>query len=176
MPANPLQFNTAIFEENEKSKTKILLGFKAKADAKRTLAERLADGMTSNFGTMTFLIINVIWFIVWILINTNNINGIATFDPFPFSLLTMIVSLEAIILAIFVLISQNRSMKVGDLREEVQLQVNLISQKEISKIMKMMVVLLKKHDVDLSTDSELVELLKPISEEEIEKVLDDESK
>lgn len=176
MSSNPLSFITSLFEENEKSKTKILLSFKAKADAKRTFSEKIADWMTTRFGTMAFLGANVVLFIAWVLINTNRIPTILPFDPFPFSLLTTIVSLEAIILAIFVLISQNRGMKVDDLREEVHLQVNLISEREISKIMKMMVILLEKHDVDLSEDSELVELLKPISEDDIEKMLHDEVK
>ena len=119
-------------------------------------------------------ILNIIVFIVWILINTNQIQSISPFDPFPFSLLTTIVSLEAIMLAIFVLISQNRSMKVDDLREEVHLQINLISEREITKLGKMMVLLLEKHGIDLSDDPELKKMLKPVSEEEIERRLEKE--
>ena len=111
------------------------------------------------------------WFVFWILVNTNQIETISPFDPFPFSLLTTIVSLEAIILAIFVLISQNRNSKVDDLREETHLQINLIAEKEITKLMKMMEILLEKQGVDLSQDPELKKLLKPISEEEIEEKL-----
>ena len=96
------------------------------------------------------------------------------FDPFPFSLLTTIVSLEAIILAIFVLISQNRTAKVDDLREETHLQINLIAEKEITKVMKMLAILLEKQGVDLSQDPELKKLLKPVSEEEIERRLEKE--
>ncbi|MFA7286709.1 MAG: hypothetical protein WC052_03570 [Patescibacteria group bacterium] len=65
-------------------------------------------------------------------------------------------------------------MKVDDLREEVHLQINLIAEKEITKLMKMTVLLLKKHDVDLSEDPELKKLLRPISEAEIEKILEKE--
>ena len=127
--------------------------------------------MTTHFGGMTFLLINVVFFAVWVIINTDQISGIPAFDPFPFSLLTTIVSLEAIILAIFVLISQNRNSKVDDLREETHLQINLIAEKEITKLMKMMEILLEKQGVDLSQDPELKKLLKPISEEEIEEKL-----
>jgi len=110
----------------------------------------------------------------WILINTNQIKIIPTFDPFPFNLLTNIVSLEAIILAIFVLISQNRTAKVDDLREETHLQINLITERELTKLMKMMAILLEKQGLDLSQDPELQKMLKPISEEEIEKRLEKE--
>jgi uncharacterized membrane protein len=89
-------------------------------------------------------------------------------------LLTTFVSLEAIILAIFVLISQNRSLKVDDIREETHLQINIITEREITKLMKMVVILLEKQGVDLSQDPELKKMLKPVSESEIEKQLEKE--
>jgi uncharacterized membrane protein len=171
MPQNHLSFLRAIFGESEDSKRRIFRSIKAKADSKRTTTERIADWMTSSFGSMGFLFFNLAVFIVWIVINTNQIEAIPAFDPFPFSLLTTIVSLQAIILAIFVLISQNRNSKVDDLREETHLQINLISEKEITKVMKMIAILLERQGVDLSQDPELKKLLKPISEEEIEKKL-----
>ncbi|KKR78869.1 MAG: hypothetical protein UU24_C0023G0016 [Candidatus Nomurabacteria bacterium GW2011_GWA2_40_9] len=174
MPQNHLSFLTALFGENEESKRKILKSFKAKADAKRTWLEKLADFMTSVFGSIAFLIINGAFFAFWILVNINYIKGVRAFDPFPFNLLTTFVSLEAIILAIFVLVSQNRSTKVDDIREETHLQINLITEKEITKLMKMMAILLEKHGVDLSEDPELKKMLKPVSEEEIEKRLERE--
>ena len=174
MSKNHTLFLQSLFEDNEDSKRKIIHSIKAKADAKRTLSEKVADWMTSRFGSMSFLLGNSLFFLVWILINTNQIDGVSAFDPFPFILLTTIVSLEAIILAIFVLISQNRTEKVDDLREEVHLQINLIAEKEITKIMKMMALLLEKHGIDLSEDPELKKLLKPTSEEEIEKRLEKE--
>ncbi|OGI68156.1 hypothetical protein A3A05_01090 [Candidatus Nomurabacteria bacterium RIFCSPLOWO2_01_FULL_41_12] len=174
MIQNHLSFLRLLFGENEEPRRRIFRSIKAKADAKRTATERIADWMTSRFGSITFLSLNILMFILWVLINTNQIQGIPPFDPFPFSLLTTIVSLEAIILAIFVLISQNRNSKVDDLREETHLQVNLIAEKEITKLMKMMAILLEKHGVDLSQDPELKKLLRPISEEEIEKRLEKE--
>ena len=152
----------------------MLNSIKAKANAKRTTTERVADFMTARFGSMAFLTFNVLVFFFWIFIHTGQISFIAPFDPFPFSLLTTIVSLEAIILAVFVLISQNRSSKVDDLRDEVQLQVNLIIAKEVTKMLKMTEMLLEKNGIDLSKDPELKKLLKPISEEEIEKKLEEE--
>lgn len=164
----------SLFGDNESSKRRILQSIKAKADAKRTVAEIIADWMTSNFGSMTFLIFNILLFTFWLLVNTGQINLIPIFDPYPFNLLTNIVSLEAIILAVFVLISQNRSMEVDDIREETHLQINLITEREITKMMKMLEILLEKNGVDLSRDPELKKMLQPISEEEIEKKLEKE--
>ncbi len=174
MSQNHPSFLASLFKKHEESKRKIFHSFKARANFKRTLIEKIADYMTSSFGSMTFLFFNVLLFTFWILINTNYIKVIPVFDPFPFSLLTMIVSLEAIILAVFVLISQNRSLKVDDIREETHLQIDIISEKEITKIIKMLTILLEKNGIDLSEDSELKKLLKPVSEVEIEKKLEKE--
>ncbi|MDO8659255.1 MAG: DUF1003 domain-containing protein [Candidatus Parcubacteria bacterium] len=174
MITNHISFLKALFGENEETHKKIFRSIKAKADAKRTMLERIADIMTMNFGSNVFLLFNVFLFAGWILINTNRFKLIPVFDPFPFNLLTNIVSLEAIILAIFVLISQNRTAKIDDLREETHLQLNLISEREITKIMKMMAILLEKQGLDLSEDPELKKMLRPISEEEIQKRLEKE--
>ncbi len=174
MIKNHLSFLQSLFGESEEGHRKIFRSIKAKSDARRTMVERLADSMTSSFGSIAFLLLNVCLFIAWILINTGKLEGIAVFDPYPFNLLTTIVSLEAIILAVFVLISQNRSIKVDDLREEIHLQINLISEREITKIMKMLTILLENQGIDLSQDPELKKMLRPVSEEEIEKRLEKE--
>jgi len=174
MSYNHISFLKLLFGENEEARKRIFRSIKAKADAKRTVMEKMADAMTSRFGSNTFLLLNAIVFVLWVLINTDQIKGVAPFDPFPFNLLTTVVSLEAIMLAIFVLISQNRTSKVDDLREETHLQLNLISEREITKLMKMMALLLEKQGVDLSQDPELKKMLRPISEEEIEKRLERE--
>jgi len=174
MEKNHVSFLKELFGENEEPRKRIFRSIKAQANAKRTIMEKMADWMTSKFGSSNFLWMNVVLFVVWILINTNQIKGISPFDPFPFILLTTIVSLEAIVLAIFVLISQNRAAKIDDLREETHLQLNLISQKEITKLIKMLAILLEKQGVDLSQDPELHRMICPISEGEIEKRLEKE--
>lgn len=165
------QLNNHTAENRHK---KILRTIKARADAKRTPSEKLADWMTSTFGSMTFLILNTLLFLIWILINSGKLTFISPFDPFPFNLLTTFVSLEAIFLAIFVLISQNRNLKVDDLREELHLQVDLISEREVTKVIKMLSIVLEKHGVDVSNDPELRKFVKPISESDIEKKLERE--
>lgn len=174
MAKDHVSFLKELFDENEEPRKRIFRSIKAQADAKRTIMAKMADWMTSKFGSSNFLWLNVVFFVAWILINTNQIKGIPPFDPFPFILLTAIVSLEAIVLAIFVLISQNRAAKIDDLREETHLQLNLISEKEITKLIKMMAILLEKQGIDLSQDPELHKMIRPVSEEEIEKRLEKE--
>jgi uncharacterized membrane protein len=84
----------------------------------------------------------------------------------------MIVSLEAIFLSIFVLLSQKRSAKIDALREEVDLQIDIITEQELTKIMHLLVKLLEKNGIDTSKDLELQEMLKQLNTSKIEKVLE----
>ncbi len=162
------QKNTAPTEESRH----IIRSLKAKADKNRSPGEVIADDLTHAFGSVGFLSLNAVVFIAWIAINTGLVPGIAAFDPFPFSLLTTIVSLEAIILAIIVLLSQNRAIETDDLREEIDLQVNLITERELTKLMTILVPLLEKNGIDVSEDATLQEMLKPTDTGRIQRVLE----
>lgn len=152
----------------------IIRSFKAKADAQRSSSEKFADWLVGTFGSPQFLIFNVVFFTAWLISNTGIIKGLVPFDPFPFGLLTTIVSLEAIILAIFVLISQNRSSKVDDLREEIDLQVDTLAEREVTKILEFLVLILEKQGVDVTNDKELQSMLRATDMEKIEKALEKE--
>ncbi len=154
------------------SSRRIIKSLKSKAAAKRTLSEKFADLMTDAFGSLTFQILNILWFTIWIVTNLNLIPGIAAFDPYPFGLLTMIVSLEAIILSNFVLIAQKRASRVDDLREEIDLQIDIITEQELTKLMQMVSLLMEKNGLDTSRDKEIVKMLKPISMSKIEEALE----
>ena len=84
----------------------------------------------------------------------------------------MIVSLEAIALAIFVLISQNRSGKIADLREEIDLQVDMLTERELTKLMHLTCAIAEKQGIDLSKDQELKKMLEPTSMSKIEHALE----
>lgn len=140
--------------------------------AQRTFLEKAADLMTEVFGSIPFLVLNVLWFAAWILINQGFFPFVKPFDPYPYGLLTMIVSLEAIILSTFVLISQNRMSKIENLREELDLHVDVITESELTKVMKLNTVLLQKIGIDLSKDKELEKMLKPLDEYSIQKSLE----
>ena len=95
--------------------------------------QKIADWIAWFSGSMAFLTINGLWFIVWILINVFNV-GIRQFDPYPFGLLTMIVSLEAIFLSCFVLISQNRQAEKDRVRSDVEYEVNIKAELEVAHL------------------------------------------
>ena len=80
---------------------------------------------------MAFLLLNLTWFVVWIGLNT--LTGL-DFDPFPFGLLTMIVSLEAIFLSCFVLISQNRQAEKDRVRADIEYEVNIKAELEVAHL------------------------------------------
>lgn len=153
----------------------VVQSYRAKADAKRTLSDKFADKLTAKFGSVLFLCVNALWFFIWIAINTNLVPGVQPFDHFPFGLLTMIVSLEAIFLAIIVLISQNRAAKIAELREEIDLQINSIAESEVTKVIVLVGLLLKKSGIKID-DPELVDMVRPIRSQDIERILENQLK
>src|SRR4051794_2595601 len=103
----------------------------------RTLVERIGDAIGSFVGTMTFVLIHMAWFTFWFLANAGKIPGIRPFDPYPFIFLSMAVSVEGVLLTTFVLMKQNRMAKRADLRNQLNLQVDLLSEKEVTKILQL---------------------------------------
>lgn len=161
-----------LHKQNVEERRRVIKSFKAKADAKRTLVEKFADSLTTKFGSVTFLFLNATWFSIWIVVNTR-ITPLKAFDPFPFGLLTMIVSLEAIFLAIIVLISQNREARIGELREEVELQISTLAEVETTKLISLMIVLMEKQGIKID-DPELKAMLKPMDTAKLESDLEKE--
>lgn len=151
--------------------SKIIESLEAKALKKRSWSVRLADELTSAFGSFFFLTVNSLVFIFWILINTSQIPGIFPFDPFPFPLLTTAVSLEAIILTLIVLMSQNRQSFITSLREEIDMQVNLAAEREVTKVLEILQKIAAKNGINFDDDPELSEMLKKIEVGYIEKTL-----
>jgi len=98
--------------------------------------EKLSDFLTMIAGDIRFVYFSLIWFSVWIVWNINIIPGLVAFDPFPFGLLTMVVSLEAIFLSLFVLISQNRQASRDKVRNDIEYEVNVRAGEEIRVLMK----------------------------------------
>jgi uncharacterized membrane protein len=103
--------------------------------SERTWPEKFADWQTQLFGSTAFLGANTLFFGGWLLWNWGWIPGLSPFDPYPHGMLTMVVSLEAIYLSIVVLMSQSREAKMASMREEVDFQVNVHAEREISQIL-----------------------------------------
>ena len=90
---------------------------------KRTLSERAGDGVAALAGSLVFVMIHVLLVLTWILINVQGVSWIQRFDPYPFSLLGMIVSVEAVVLSSFILMRQNRMSKRAEQRDHLNLQL-----------------------------------------------------
>jgi len=102
-------------------------------EEKITALQRVADWISWFSGSMQFLALNAAWFVAWIAVNTLSL-GVPQFDPYPFGLLTMIVSLEAIFLSCFVLISQNRQAEKDRVRADIEYEVNIKAELEIAHL------------------------------------------
>jgi CRP/FNR family cyclic AMP-dependent transcriptional regulator len=108
----------------------------AEVEDRRSTVERMADWIAEFSGSIAFLMLHVLFFAVWILLNVNWLPGWTPplFDPFPFGLLTMVVSLEAIILSVFVLLSQNRQVAKDRIRSDIEYEVNLKAELEVAHL------------------------------------------
>jgi uncharacterized membrane protein len=120
------------------------------AKDQRTPADRIAEAIANFCGSMTFVWVNLAWFGSWILLNS--IPGIPHIDPFPFTLLTLMVSLEAIFLSTFILISQNQETRITERRSHLDLQLNLLSEQENTKMIAILQAIAAKVGADLSQD------------------------
>ena len=103
------------------------------ARANRSGSDRIAGAIAKFCGSVSFVWAHVILFAAWLILNI--IPGIDHFDPFPFTFLTLIVSLEAIFLSTFILISQNLEMRLSERRNQLDLQINLLTEQENTKML-----------------------------------------
>jgi len=124
-----------------------------KALQPQSLTDRLAAKVERFAGSPKFIWIHVVWFAAWIIANT--IAPIRHFDPFPFTFLTLVVSLEAIFLSAFILMSQNVSSALSERRNQLDLQINLLSEQENTKMLQMLARIARKLEVPMDDDGTL---------------------
>jgi len=122
----------------------------------RTSLERLTDSVSGAVSSTEFILFHIAWFSGWIAFN---VFSWRRFDPFPFNLLTLIVSLEAIVLTAFVLMSQNRLTQSADKRAHLDLQINLLAEQELTAILRVVYLIAEKTGVAVNDDPDLVKLL-----------------
>jgi CRP/FNR family cyclic AMP-dependent transcriptional regulator len=136
-PAAALRLLAAMSQMTRKAdellRTRVSRNANEEAEEQITALQRIADWISWFSGSMHFLLLNAVWFVVWIAINTLSL-GVPQFDPYPFGLLTMIVSLEAIFLSCFVLISQNRQAEKDRVRADIEYEVNIKAELEIAHL------------------------------------------
>jgi uncharacterized membrane protein len=157
-------------ENSPLPRKQIFRALEAKSLRNRSVATRIADYLTGLSSTPTFLFLNIMFFVTWISLNLNIVPGFPAFDPYPFGLLTMAVSLEAIFLSIFVLVSQNRAAQTATLRDELNLRINLIAEREVTKILELLVDTRKKMKIH-STDELLDQMLKDVNAADLEQII-----
>ncbi len=122
--------------------------------------EKLANTVTAFAGSTPCILLHIIWFGGWIVVNTHMIPGITPFDPFPFSFLTLVVSLEAIFLTLLVLMSQNRMTKEADKRAQLTLQIDMLDEQETTAILRMV----QKIGQHLGLEEEMKDLTADLTE------------
>ena len=130
---------------DELLRTRVSRNLNEEMEVHSTVLQRIADWLAWFSGSMPFLISHTFWFIVWVSLNTF-IMGDKAFDPFPFGLLTMIVSLEAIFLACFVLISQNRQAEKDKVRADIEYEVNIKAELEVAHLHEKTDRIYEQHD------------------------------
>jgi uncharacterized membrane protein len=140
------------------------------AKEERTSSDLVAETIANFCGSMTFVWVHVVWFGLWILINV--VPGIKHIDPFPFTFLTLVVSLEAIFLSTFILISQNHDTKISERRNHLDLQINLLSEQENTKMIAMLQAIADKVGADFNQDSHLQALSEETEPEKLVELIE----
>lgn len=146
---NSARKGTPIESELKSNVTKIT-DLERKQKKSRTFGERLSEGIATFAGSMLFVYIHVIWFTIWILVNTFVPKAV---DPFPFTFLTFVVSLEAIFLSTFILISQNHETQLANRRNHLDLQINMLAEQENTKMLELLQEIAKHIGVTVDHES-----------------------
>jgi uncharacterized membrane protein len=141
---------------------------------RRSDSERFADAVGVFAGSPLFILLHLLLLILWLLANSGIITRIRPFDPYPFSLLGMIVAVEAVILSSFILMRQNRMMRRGERRDHLNLQIDLLSEKEITKLLQMVRAICGRMGLEnIMADKEIRELSQNTSIESLSQTLEE---
>lgn len=141
-----------------------------KLERRRTTSEHMAASITRAAGSMWFAYLHAGWFCAWMSINLAMAKS--AFDPFPFVLLTTVVSLEAIFLSLMVLVSQNREAKLDEQRADLDLQIDLLAEHEITRILVIVDAMAKKMGLENLCGAEISDFEKEIRPRDLIKQLE----
>jgi len=134
-----------------------IIQLRLKAEDERSSENRIADTVTAFSGSMVFVYLHTAWFAIWVILNTGRF-GVPAFDPFPYGLLTMVVSLEAIFLSTLVLITQNRLSMEAERRADLDLHIGLLTEHEVTRALQMLGAIQDKLGIADHAASELADL------------------
>ena len=154
------------FEQLTQRNIEVVRKLEEAANEQRTTSDHIARMIAKFCGSMTFVWVHVIGFAAWITLNL--VPGVQHIDPFPFTFLTFVVSLEAIFLSTFILISQNQDTRISERRNHLDLQINLLSEQENTKMLAMLQAIAEKVGAEIEADEDVTVLAQ---ETELEKVV-----
>src|ERR1700687_1751229 len=150
MPAdqikNPTQFNIEAISRLEHD-----------ALDRRSAIERISDAIAQFVGSVAFLLLHVLLFVIWATVNLKLLPGMKPFDPFPFGILALVISSESVFLTIFVLISQNRMSRQAERRSHLDLQVGMLAEQELTMTLQMLQKLCQHTGVDVKSATQQVQ-------------------
>lgn len=135
-------------------------------ESSATVEERVAEAITRFTGSMRFVYLHLVIFGLWIIINLGVVPGLPKFDP-SFVILAMVASVEAIFLSTFILISQNRMTAAADKRAELDLQINLLAEHEVTKLVALVAAVADRIGVQTEVDPEVDELKEDVAPEAV---------
>jgi uncharacterized membrane protein len=145
---------------------------------KEKWTDALAKFLTRSFGTLRFLILTLIFIILWIIVNIGLVPGINPFDLYPFAWLVTLVQLFSIVLSIIILISQNQAMRISEVRQQMDFEINVRAEQEITKILHMIVDIHTKLGI-AKIDEELEQMKETIIiseiKEDVEQVIEEKN-
>ena len=141
-------------------------------DFQRSTQDRVADTITGFIGTMAFIYLHLVLFGGWLILNGLQIGGLPQWDPYPFSMLAVLATIEAIFLSTFVLISQNRQSAMAVKRSHLDLQVSLLSEHEVTQLIGMVEAIASHLNVEEAQMPEVKELKRDVRPEVVLETID----
>ncbi len=159
MPTPDLQAPPA---EAAQQNIRTMAELERRQEEKRSLGERVSGRLVAVFGSMPFVLLHVVFFAGWLAVNLGWVPAVPPFDPFPFGILALLVSGEGVFLAMFILIASNRLSRESDARAHLDLQLSMLAEAEVTKVLTVLRDLSLKlgHDPHLG-DAELADLAEP---------------
>jgi len=152
-----------------------LVAHRQEEQVNRNRQERIADAVTAFTGSMRFVYIHLLMFGLWIFINLGWLPIVPKFDP-SFVVLAMVASVEAIFLSTFVLISQNRMAALADKRADLDLQVSLLAEHEVTRLITLVAAMAERMGIDQARDPELTELARDVKPEKVIETMEAEER
>src|SRR3954452_6088930 len=143
-------------EERTQRNVQTIVQLEEATKGQRTRTDRIAEAIANFCGSMTFVSVHVVWFGFWMALNV--LPGLPHVDVFPFTFLTLVVSLEAIFLSTFILISQNHDTRLSEKRSHLDLQINLLSEQENTKMLTLLARIAAKVGVEMTDDPDIAVL------------------